>query len=45
MVNQSKLINNVALLSRGYDLDTSTPTKGFSERCAKLPTNVKVRKY
>ncbi len=27
---------------RGYDLDTSPPTEGFSGRCAKLPTNVKV---
>jgi len=33
------------LYSAGYDLDTSPPTEGFSGRCAKLPTHVKVRKY
>jgi len=30
---------------RGYDLDISPPTEGFSGRCAKLPTSMKVRKY
>jgi hypothetical protein len=26
-------------------LDSSPPTEGFSGRCAKLPTNVKIKNY